>query len=133
VALAAWGDPRANPWAALPGHELVSRGLMEPPDPDAPGQFGWAREGLIADALEEAGFVEPTVETVDFTMDYRDLDDWWQTGADTSPRFGAVLGGLDAAAREELRKAIGRAAAPFTAADGRLELPASSWVATAAA
>jgi SAM-dependent methyltransferase len=133
VALAAWADPRANPWASLPGQELVSRGLMEPPDPDAPGQFFWAREGVIADALEDAGFVEPTVETVEFTIDYRDLDDWWRTGTDMSPRYGDALGALDGAVREELREAIARAAAPFIAQDGRLELPASTWVATAAA
>src|SRR3954452_18393790 len=41
VALAAWTGPEDNLWSALPMRELVRRGLAEPPDPSAPGQFAW--------------------------------------------------------------------------------------------
>ena len=45
VALAAWTGPGENPWASIPGSELVERGHLERPDPDEPGQFAWARRG----------------------------------------------------------------------------------------
>jgi SAM-dependent methyltransferase len=133
VALAAWADPAENRWSSIPGRELVARGLQDPPPPDAPGQFAWAREGLIAEAMEEAGFVEPAVDTVEFTVGYRDVDEWWATTAEMSTGFGDAVARLDAAAREDLRAALARGAEPFTAADGRLEIPARTWVATAAA
>jgi ubiquinone/menaquinone biosynthesis C-methylase UbiE len=55
VALAAWTAPRENPWSADPARELTRRGLYEPPVPGEPGQFAWAREGTVAEPLEEGG------------------------------------------------------------------------------
>jgi SAM-dependent methyltransferase len=133
VALAAWTDPAENLWSSLPGRELVARGLTEPPDPDAPGQFAWAREGLIADAMEEGGFVEPTVTTVEFTMGFRDVGAWWDATESIATRFSDAIAGLDAAGRDELRAAMARGAEPFQAEDGRLEFPARTWVAMATA
>ena len=133
VALAAWTDPAENLWSSLPAQELVARGLAEPPDPDAPGQFTWAPEGLIAEAMEEAGFVDPTVDTVEFTVGFRDVDAWWDATASIATRFADAVAGLDAAGREDLRTGLARGAEPFETADGRLEIPARTWVATAAA
>ena len=133
VALAAWTAPGDNPWSALPFAELVARGLVERPDPDLPGQFAWAREGLVAEALADAGFAEPVVEAIAFTIGYRDVRHWWESGQRMSRRFADVVGGLDAAARADLEDALARVAEPYTDADGRLAFPARTWVASAAA
>jgi SAM-dependent methyltransferase len=53
VALAAWAAPEDNPWVSVIGGELTARGLAAPPDPDEPGQFAWAREGVIEEHLAD--------------------------------------------------------------------------------
>lgn len=133
LALAAWTGPDENPWSALPAREMIRRGLEERPDPDAPGQFAWAREGVIAERLEEAGFVDYEIAAVDFTTSYDSMDDWWASTQDMSMRFADATAGMDAATRAEIQAALAEAAAPFTDGDGALAIPARTWVAVASA
>jgi SAM-dependent methyltransferase len=133
LALAAWTAPDDNPWSSLPARELIRRGLGERPDPDAPGQFGWAAEGVIAERLEEGGFVDYEVATVEFTITYPSLGEWWASTRDMSMRFADATARLDAATKAEIQAALAEAAAPFTDADGAIALPARTWTAVAAA
>ena len=133
LALAAWTGPEDNPWSALPARELVARGLMERPDPSEPGQFTWGPEGVIAERLEEAGFVDYEIATVDFANPYDSVDDWWATTSEMSTRFAEATAGLDEAAAAEIRAALADAAAPFTAEDGSITMPARTWTAAAVA
>src|SRR5919198_1948508 len=91
VALAAWTDPQQNAWSVLPFRELTERGLAEQGDPDAPHQFSWAQEGLIAEHLEAAGFTEQHVEALDFAIEYPSVDDWWASQSAFSSRFATAL------------------------------------------
>jgi SAM-dependent methyltransferase len=131
LALAAWTGPEHNPWTALGPRELVKRGLIEPPDPDAPGQFAWAREGVIAECLEAAGFTDHHVDTVDFEIAYASVDDWWAAHLDLSAMFRDAVSGADPAVAAEVRAAAAQAAEPYTRPDGSLALPARTWVAWA--
>jgi SAM-dependent methyltransferase len=131
LALAAWCGPDENPWSALPARELIRRGLEEPPDPDAPGQFTWAPEGVIAERLEEAGFVDYEVAAVDFTITYASPEDWWATTSDMSMRFADATRAMDAATKTDVLAALAESAAPYADGDGALAIPARTWVAVA--
>ena len=133
VALAAWAGPGENPWASIPTRELVDRGHMEAPDPDAPGQFAWARAGIIEERLNGAGFGEHEVDVVDFILRYSSFDDWIATQRDLATRFREALDGLDAAERDDALAAVRDQAIPFVQEDGSLALPARTWVAAASA
>ena len=133
LALAAWTGPDDNPWSALPARELISRGLEERPDPGAPGQFAWAQDGVIAERLEEAGFVDYEVAAVDFTIAYDSLADWWATTRDMSMRFADATASMDAATTAEIQEALAAAAGPVTGDDGSLAFPARTWTAVASA
>jgi SAM-dependent methyltransferase len=133
VALAAWTGASENPWSAIPMRELVERGHLERPDPDAPGQFAWARNGIIAERLEGAGFGEHEVDTVDFVMAYASFDEWIATQRDMSSRFGETVDGLKAAERDDVIGALREQVLPFAQEDGSIVLPARTWVAWAGA
>jgi SAM-dependent methyltransferase len=133
VALAAWTTPDDNRWSSLGFREMVRHGLIEPDPPDAPGQYAWAREGRIAEELEAAGFVEPQVETVEFTMRYPTFEDWWEAQQDMGLRFRQAVGAAGPAGREEVRETLRAAAEPYAAPDGSLAFPARTWVAAASA
>jgi SAM-dependent methyltransferase len=133
LALAAWAGPDENPWSALPARELVSRGLLEPPDPDGPGQFAWARPGLIAEYLDAAGFTEHHVEALGFPMVYRSPVDWWTSITSFSNRMATAVAQADDDTVDAIGEAIDRHAEAFRQPDGTLRIPACSWVAWAAA
>ena len=132
VALAAWADPDANPWATVPVRELIGRGLAEP-FPPGPGQFAWAEDGVIAENLEAAGFVEHEVEAIDFKVRHPSVRAWWQTGRDMSQRIGDAAARMRPGEEDDLVGALAERAAQWTAADGSLALPARTWVAVGTA
>jgi len=133
VALAAWAGPEHNPWSAVPARELIAHGLLEPPDPSAPGQYAWGPEGVIAEHLEAAGFTEHHVEPLDFAMVYRSPADWWTTTTTCSSRFAAAVAAADDEVVDAVGEALDAAAEEFRRPDGTLELPARTWAAWAAA
>jgi SAM-dependent methyltransferase len=130
LALAAWTGPEDNPWSVLPTEELIARGRAEPVPP-GPGQFAWAADGVVAENLEVAGFVDYEVDAVDFAMRFPSARAWWDTQAAMSMRL------QDAAARmgrdeiDEVVAALAQRASPWTQDDGSLALPARTWVAAA--
>jgi len=128
VALAAWAAPEDNPWVSIIGRELTRQGLAEPPKPDEPGQFAWARDGVIAEQLADAGFVEFEVDSVSFTERYRSFEDYWQTHSTMSSRMREALARAEPAAVAALRDAV-----RDEVGDGPFELGARTWVAVATA
>ena len=133
LALAAWADADSNPWSVLPMQELIGRGVVEPPQPGMPGQFTWAREGVIGEQLDAAGFGEHHVEALDFTIGYGSAADWWQSQLSFSSSFAQAVARADDEQVEQIRAAVGRHAARFAGAAGELRIPARTWVAWAAA
>ena len=86
---------------------------------------------MIAERLEEAGFVDYEVAAVDFTIAYASLEDWWASTRDMSMRFADATAGLDAATKAEIQQALAAAAEPYTDGDGALAFPARTWTAVA--
>jgi SAM-dependent methyltransferase len=133
VSLAAWTKPEDNLWSALPGRELVRHGLVEPPEPGAPGQFTWGEEGEIAENLEAAGFVDYEIDAVEFAYTFPAFEEWWASTLALSSRFAEAAAAMDAATAAEIQAALREAAAQFTRDDGTVEIPARTWVAAATA
>jgi SAM-dependent methyltransferase len=127
VALAAWTGAEDNPWSATPVEVLIAAGRIDPEPPPGPGQFAWSREGIVAEHLDAAGFVEYEIDSVAFPMGYASVRDWWESTRALGARASAARGGDD----PELLEALAEAAAPWTAADGSLAIPARTWVAAA--
>jgi SAM-dependent methyltransferase len=128
LALAAWTEAAENRWSSLPMTMLLERGLIEPPEP-GPGQFAWGPEGVIAEHLENAGFVEYDVEAIEFPMRYASVQEWWETTRAMS-RFAAQARIDDEA---EWLDALAPEVADWTADDGSLSIPARTWVAAGTA
>lgn len=124
LALAAWTGAEDNPWSALPVRLLLDRGAIDPPEP-GPGQFSWAEEGIVADQLEAVGFVEYEVDAIDFPIRYPSVREWWATARTMSVTVSEAR--IDD--EESMLRDLEEAAAPWTAADGSLALPARTWVA----
>jgi ubiquinone/menaquinone biosynthesis C-methylase UbiE len=123
VALAAWTGPEDNRWSATPIEILRERGILER-EPPGPGQFAWAREGEIAEHLENAGFVEYRVETVSFAFQFDDIDDWWAHQVHTSTRIADADARLDTTTRSAVLEDLAAAMTDLT-------IPARTWVASA--
>jgi SAM-dependent methyltransferase len=133
VALAAWTEADENQWSSAAVKLLLDRNLTEPEPPGTPGQFAWGAEGVVAEQLQNAGFVEFQVSSVEFAMRYASVDDWWHVQTQMSPRTADAATRMDTAALDDFKTALAALAEPFTTPDGSLEIPARTWVAAATA
>jgi SAM-dependent methyltransferase len=131
VSLAAWAGPEHNVWSSAIGAELVGRGLMERPEPGAPGQFAWGDQDRIRSELGDAGFVDVRVDTVAFTFEYPDLDTWWDVQLDIAPSLAETVTGMTPAERDDLRDALDARVAEHVGEGGRVMFPAATHVAVA--
>jgi SAM-dependent methyltransferase len=133
AAFAVWDRPERNPWATIPSRALISLGHADPPDPDAPGMFRLAGDGVLGELLESAGFVDVHVHAVEVVRRYPALQRYIDETADMSPMFSRTYHELDDAAQRAVVEQLTAGAQEFVADDGSVALPGSSLVAVASA
>ncbi|MCW3030247.1 MAG: Methyltransferase type 11 [Solirubrobacterales bacterium] len=133
VALAVWDSIQRNPWAAIPGLELRERGLSSPPAPGTPGPFALADADRLRELLEQAGFAEIRIETIDLHRIQRDFDEFWETTLDMSRTFHDAVLERPQPEIDEIRAGVRARLSTYEAPDGSLDIPARTLVATASA
>ncbi len=129
LVLAVWGAAERNPWVSIAGRMLVERGLVPPPEPDAPGMFSMAGERTRA-LLEDAGFTVGRLEEVPVRFVYRDVDDYVLRAQDTGGMFARVWREASAEEHATMRAELADSFAPF-AVEGGFELPGVALAAVA--
>lgn len=127
VALAVWDSPESNPWLVVPNRVLIEHGLMEAPDPSAPGPFALSEPQRLTELLEEAGFTGIELEHVDIVRRAASFEDWWQMHLDMSPA-GALVRDSDPSVAAQVAAEVRERLAGYG-----LEIPGRSLVAAAEA
>jgi SAM-dependent methyltransferase len=133
VALAVWDSVERNPWALLPSRELIERGLSSTSAVGTPGPFALGSAERVTELLEEAGFVEIRVQALDLRRRHASFEEFWDSTLDLSRGLHDAI--LDRPEPEiaEIRAALAERFAPYTAADGSLDIPGRTLVASAGA
>jgi SAM-dependent methyltransferase len=132
ASLAVWDSVEHNPWALLPGAELIERGLSTP-QPGVPGPFALGSAEAVAGLLEEAGFAEVRVESLELTRSHASFDELWDSTLDLSRVFHDAVLARPAAEVEEIRSSLERRFRPYTTHEGTLEIPGRTLLASALA
>ncbi|TML27613.1 MAG: class I SAM-dependent methyltransferase [Actinobacteria bacterium] len=133
LALAAWGTAAENSWASA-GADAVRRLLGQPPpDPAGPGMFAFAAPGRLEQLLEDAGFTEPLVDSVDLRFVHPSFQHWWEARLDCAVPFADALAGRPEADVQQVRSELERALEPYRTDDGGLAIPGRALVAAARA
>jgi len=134
VALAAWDAIEHNPWALLPAQELVERGVLPAPDGRAqPGPFALGSAERVSELLEGAGFAEIVIETIELGRSHVSFEELWDSTLDLSRSFHDAVLSRPAAELAEIKASLAQRFAPYTSAEGALEIPGRTLVASASA
>jgi SAM-dependent methyltransferase len=135
IALAVWDEVQRNPWASLPAQELLARGLLDPPPqgPPRPGPFALGSRQRVTELLEDAGFAEIEVRAMDLWRRHGSFDELWDVTLDLSRSFHDAVMDRPEPEVAEIKAALAARFAPFTDADGGLEVPGRTLLAAAAA
>ena len=106
LVFAVWGTPDKNLWAAIPAMELVSRGHIPPPEPDAPGIFAMGEPDRIRELVAAGGLAEPEIEQVTVDWGYPDADFHWAMTIKLAGPISDAISGLDEEERESVRLTV---------------------------
>ena len=131
VALAVWADPDDNDWMTAPGRTALELGLVERPDPDAPGPFRLSPDGLVAEVLADAGLDVEVVEDVPVTWRAPSLAVWWDVVRDTSRTLAVILERATEEQAEAVRTGAERRLERYVQTDGSVVVPGRARVALA--
>ena len=125
VAFAVWASADENPWASTIGRVLLAHGLVERPEPDAPGPFRLADPARLRELVADAGLELLLLEDVELTWRYESFDDYWQISSDLSRTLAAALEAVDEGRAAPMRDELRAATAQYESGRG-LEFPALS-------
>jgi SAM-dependent methyltransferase len=136
IALAVWDALAENPWALLPAQELIERRLAPAPDGRSerrPGPFALGSVARVSELLEQAGFVELSVEAIDLPRRHASFEELWEITLDLSRDFHDAVLSRPAGEILEIQASLAERFAPYTAGDGTLEIPGRTLLASASA
>ena len=132
AALAVWGSPDENDWMTAPGRSALELGLVERPDPAAPGPFRLSADGALAAVLGSAGIAVQTVDDVRLVWRSPSLGEWWDVVRDTSRMLSTLLERLSPVEAQAVREGAERRLGAWVDADGSVAVPGVARVALAA-
>jgi SAM-dependent methyltransferase len=134
IALAVWDAVEQNPWALLPAEELIERGLDGPAGAGAgPGPFALGSPERVRELLEQAGFAEIRIETLELHRRHTSFQELWESTLDLSRAFHDAVLGRPESEIAEIHAGLAKRFALYTAADGSLDIPGRTLVASAGA
>jgi SAM-dependent methyltransferase len=132
AAVAVWASPDLNDWMTASGRAALELGLMERPDPDAPGPFRLSGDGALEGVLADAGLEVDLVEDVPMTWTAPSLDVWWDISTDMSRMLAMLLDRLGPEEAAAVRDGAERRLERYVGDDGSLAVPSVARVARAA-
>jgi ubiquinone/menaquinone biosynthesis C-methylase UbiE len=130
ILLACWSSPAKNPWASIP-ITVLSRHIEVPtPPPGAPGLFAFADPSRLRSTMENAGFLDVTLEEIEVLMsDFATGEEFLAFTLE----FAGPIASLFARVPQEQRGAVAGEIAHEVerAGGGRARLPGVTWFASA--
>lgn len=131
AAVAVWASPDENDWMTAAGRAAVELGLVERPDPEAPGPFRLSGEGSLAAVLEGGGLAVETVEDVPLIWRAGSLAEWWDVSRDMSRMLSLILEQVSPEEAEAIRAGAEQRLGRYVQDDGTLAVPGLARVALA--
>jgi SAM-dependent methyltransferase len=123
AAVAVWASADENDWMTAVGRSAVALGLLERPDPRAPGPFRLADAAELRELLAAAGLAAEAVEDVSVLWQVASLDEWWGTAGDMSPSMRSQFAQLAPDQIDAVRAAAEARLASYVRDDGSVEVP----------
>jgi len=123
MSFSVWAEPEANPWGTAVGRALLALGLIERPDPDAPGPFRLGDTNRLRELVVATGFDEPRIEDVAVTWEHGSFDEYWSITSDLSFLLTTARATLGPAEIDDVRSRAAESLLPYTDASGRLTIP----------
>lgn len=109
IATSVWNIPEKNYWITAIMDGINTNMEVPVPEPDAPGMFRCAADGLIADLFSRAGLKNIEVKEVSGKMNCETAEVYWDVMTEVVPPVVASLSKADPATRDKIKRKVLRA------------------------
>jgi len=133
LALTVWDKAECNPWSLISKTALEAHGLREPGPPGTPGPFVLGDADRVGGLLEDAGFTEIELESLEILQEDPDFETWWAGHLDMSTVAREAVEHGDPRAVEAAKAEIRVGLAPYSDDAGGLAIPGRAILAAATA
>ncbi len=123
AAIAVWASADENDWMTAAARSALELGLMERPDPNAPGPFRLADPDELRRLVADAGLRVEVLENVPLLWRAGSLDTWWEAVTDLSRMLTTLLERVTHEEGRAVRDGAEQRLAKYVADDGSLEVP----------
>ena len=131
VAVTVWGSREANPWLSVVFAAASARLGRPLPPPGIPGPFALEDAGALAALLRSAGLADVAVQEVDVPMRAGSFEEWWKRTSALAGPLATILASLPEPVGDALVADVRDATERYRTADGGLEFPGLTLLATA--
>lgn len=124
-----WKDVFANPWMSLPTMAAASiLGPLDPPAEGAPGPFAFSDRDKVQKILDDAGWSNISIDTLETTRDSApgQVDEWLTATLRMGP-LGSKFMEADEETKTRTKESVRQAVGEYIVGD-QLKLPAASWL-----
>ncbi len=105
-ATAVWSGPEKNFWVAVTAGTINMNMQLPAPPPGAPGMFRCAKNGLMMEIFNEAGFTKTSEKEVTGKLKCGTIDGYWTMMTEIAAPFAAALGNADGAMKEKIKAEV---------------------------
>jgi ubiquinone/menaquinone biosynthesis C-methylase UbiE len=103
VAICVWDSPENNDWSTTITKVLSNHIEIRQPSSDEPGMFRCAKQGLVKQLFENAGFKNVKEETVYGKVDFGTAENYWLNRTEMSETTISLLNKTDEATRKKIK------------------------------
>ena len=103
VAICVWAAPEHNDWYTTAMKVLLNHIEIPKPSADAPGVFRCAKQGLVKQLFEHAGFKNVKEETISGELDFGTAENYWLNRTEMSEPIVNSLSKVNEATREKIK------------------------------
>ena len=105
-ATAVWSGPEKNFWVTALGGTINKIMQLPAPPPGAPGMFRCAKNGLMVDILNQAGFTKTFEKEVTGKLKCGRADGYWTMMTEIAAPFAAALSKADDTMKSKIKKEV---------------------------
>jgi SAM-dependent methyltransferase len=131
LALSVWGPRSRNPWLGIVFDVVGERLGASVPPPGIPHPFSLDDPDRLARLLADAGLEDVVVGELATPYRAASFEEWWQRSSELAGPLAQRLAGLPEQATRALHARAREQASVHTTADGRLDIPGVSLIASA--
>ncbi len=118
VSTVVYSTPEANAFFSVPVGIIRRRAQLPPPLPGQPGPFSLGGPGVLAAALDTAGFSDVEVRTVHSPVDLPSARECVRFQQESFGALHQMMAGLEPAEREDVWREVEEALRQFEGTDG---------------